>query len=203
MTFLGRFRGGREVEPHLHEAPAIMTGPLAVLGVLSVVGGALNLPSFVGGSHKLEHWLEPVTEPATRLMDALVLPHGSTELMLVGGAVAIALIGLALGLRVTMRGPIEVPAMAPPETGIWRLLHGKYFIDELYGRLFVGPTVWFSRTVLWKGFDQFLVDRLGVGGTARVAQGLGWLGSRLQNGQVALYVTLFAVGVVIILRTLA
>jgi NADH-quinone oxidoreductase subunit L len=203
MTFLGRFRGGNEVEPHLHEAPAIMTGPLAVLGVLSVVGGALNLPSFVGGSHKLEHWLEPVTEPATRLMDALVLPHGSTELALVGGAVAIALIGLALGLRVTMRGPIAVPSLAPPETGIWRLLNGKYFIDELYGRLFVGPTVWFSRTVLWKGFDQFLVDRLGVGGTARVAQGLGWLGSRLQSGQVALYVTLFAVGVVIILRTLA
>ena len=35
-----------------------------------------------------------------------------------------------------------------------------------------------------------------------LAQGLGWLGSRLQNGQTALYVTLFAAGVVIILRTL-
>ena len=43
---------------------------------------------------------------------------------------------------------------------------------------------------------------MGVGGTARLAQGLGWLGSRLQNGQTALYVTLFAAGVVIILRTL-
>lgn len=53
-----------------------------------------------------------------------------------------------------------------------------------------------------EGFDQFLVDRMGVGGTARLAQGLGWLGSRLQNGQTALYVTLFAAGVVIILRTL-
>ena len=41
-----------------------------------------------------------------------------------------------------------------------------------------------------------------MGGTARVAEGLGWLGSRLQNGQVAFYVAMFAVGAVLILRTL-
>jgi NADH-quinone oxidoreductase subunit L len=202
MTFLGTFRSGEGVQAHLHEAPAIMTVPLVVLGVLSAAGGMLNLPSFVGGSAALEHWLAPVTESATRLMEPLPLPHGSTELYLIGGAVLIALTGLALGLRLTLGAPIPLPAAQPPERGVWRLLHGKYFIDELYAKLFVQPTVWFSRTVLWKGFDQFLVDRMGVGGTARIAQGLGWLGSRLQNGQTALYVTLFAVGVVIILRTL-
>lgn len=53
--------------------------------------------------------------------------------------------------------------------------------------------MWLSRTALWRGFDQFLVDRMLVGGTARLAQGLGWLGSRLQNGQVAFYVTLFTI----------
>ncbi len=202
MTFLGTFRGGSDVEPHLHEAPAVMTAPLAVLGILSVIGGALNLPSFVGGSHGLEHWLEPVTEPATRLMDALVMPHGSVEYALIAGAIAIAITGLVVGVRSTLRSTIPTPAEAPAETGIRRLLYGKYFIDELYQKLFVGPLVWFSRRVLWQGFDQFLVDRMAVGGTARVAQGLGWLGSRLQNGQVAFYVTLFAVGVVLILRTL-
>ena len=105
-------------------------------------------------------------------------------------------------MRITLGQAIPLPAAQPAERGLWRLLNGKYFIDELYAKVFVGPTVWFSRTVLWKGFDQFLVDRMGVGGTARLAQGLGWLGSRLQNGQTALYVTLFAAGVVIILRTL-
>ena len=203
MTFLGKFRSGDAVQGHLHEAPAIMTVPLAVLGVLSVAGGMLNLPSFVGGSAALAHWLEPVTESATRMMDPLQLPHGNTELYLIAGAVVIALTGLALGVRLTLGRPIALPAEQAPERGLWRLLNGKYFIDELYAKVIVGPTVWFSRTVLWKGFDQFLVDRMGVGGTARIAQGLGWLGSLLQNGQVALYVTLFAAGVVIILRTLA
>ena len=202
MTFFGRFRGGEAVEPHLHEAPISMTGPLAVLGVLTVVGGALNLPSFVGGSHALEHWLEPVLVPANALLDPLHLPHGTTELLLVAGAVAIALTGLALGFARTLRRPVPTPDQAPPETGIGRVLAGKYFVDEFYQKAFVGPVVWLSRTVLWKGVDAFLIDRVGVGGTARLAQGLGWLGSRLQNGQVALYVTMFTIGAVLILRAL-
>jgi NADH-quinone oxidoreductase subunit L len=127
-------------------------------------------------------------------------PHGSTELFLVGGAIAIAVIGLGLGLLHTRRRPVLTPALAPAETGIGRVLAGKYFVDELYSRVIVRPTVWLSTTVLWKGLDQFFIDRVGVGGTARVAQGLGWLGSRLQNGQVALYVTLFTLGAVLVLR---
>jgi NADH-quinone oxidoreductase subunit L len=202
MTFFGRFRGGEDAEAHLHEAPAVMTGPLAVLGVLTVAGGLINLPAFAGGSHWLEHWLEPVTAQANALLDPLHLPHGTTELLLVGGAVLIAVVGLVLGFRRTLGREIPTPARTPPATGFARLLEGKYFVDELYQRLFVGPVVWLSRTVLWRGFDQFLVDRMGVGGAARVAQGLGWLGSRLQNGQVALYVTLFTVGAVLILRAL-
>jgi NADH-quinone oxidoreductase subunit L len=200
MTFLGRFRGGDDVEPHLHEAPLVMTAPLAVLGVLTVIGGAINLPTFVGGNHWLEHWLEPVLAPANALMAPLHPPHGTTELLLVGGAIAIALVGLTFGLLWTLRRPIFTPKLAPAETGIGRVLAGKYFVDEFYHRVIVRPTVWLSTTVLWKGLDQFVIDRVGVGGTARVAQGLGWVGSRLQNGQVAFYVTLFTLGAVLVLR---
>jgi NADH-quinone oxidoreductase subunit L len=200
MTFLGRFRGGEAVEHHLHEAPMVMTGPLTVLGILTVVGGLINLPAFAGGHHWLETWLEPVVAPANALLDPLHPPHGTTELLLVAGAIVIALVGLGLGLRMTLARPVLTPSEAPPETGFGRVLAGKYFIDELYSKLIVRPTVWFSTTVLWKGLDQLLIDRVGVGGTARVAQGLGWLGSRLQNGQVALYVTLFTIGAVLVLR---
>ncbi|HRP07509.1 MAG TPA: hypothetical protein PLL69_03385, partial [Gemmatimonadales bacterium] len=202
MTFLGSFRGGEDVEPHLHEAPAVMTGPLAVLGVLTVAGGLINLPSFAGGHHWLEHWLEPVTGPASRLLDPLEAPHGSTELLLIAGAIAIALTGLLLGAFTTLRKPVPLPADAPPETGIARVLANKYWVDEIYDRLIVKPVVWFSTNVLWKGLDAFLIDRIAVGGTARTAQGLGWLGSRLQNGQVAFYVTIFTIGAVLVFRAI-
>jgi NADH-quinone oxidoreductase subunit L len=202
MTFLGSFRGGDATEAGLHEAPWIMTGPLLVLGVLSVVGGVLNLPELVGGSDALHRWLEPITAPADALLPVLTLPHGGTELMLIGGAVAIGLLGLFLGTTMTLRAPIVTPERAVPERGFALLLFEKYRIDELYRALIVGPVVWLSRRVLWQAIDQFLLDRLAVGGTARIAQGLGWLGSRLQNGQVALYVTMFAIGAVILLRSL-
>ena len=83
------------------------------------------------------------------------------------------------------------------------MLEAKYYIDELYHHVIVAPVLWISRRVLWQGVDQFLVDRIAVGGTARVAQGLGWVGSRLQNGQVTFYVAIFVVGAILILRTLA
>src|SRR6185295_12138193 len=98
MTFLGENRTGEKERGHLHEAPWIMTGPLVVLGLLSLVGGVLNLPHLVGGHAALERWLEPVMEPALRLRQ-MVMPEGSTEFMLVGAAVAIGVLGLFLGFR--------------------------------------------------------------------------------------------------------
>ena len=57
-----------------------------------------------------------------------------------------------------------------------------------------------SRTVLWKGVDQGLIDGAAVNGSARISRGMGWLGSRLQTGQVGVYVVLFLVGALWILR---
>jgi hypothetical protein len=44
-----------------------------------------------------------------------------------------------------------------------------------------------------------VVDGAGVNGTARVARGLGWLGSKVQAGDVGVYVVVFAAGVVAVL----
>ena len=45
-----------------------------------------------------------------------------------------------------------------------------------------------------------MVDGAAVNGTAKLSQGLGWLGSRLQTGQVGVYVVLFLAGAVWILH---
>ena len=62
LTFFGNFRGTEEQKHHLHESPISMTLPLVVLAVLSVVGGFINLPHFIGhGEYQnLAHWLEPL-----------------------------------------------------------------------------------------------------------------------------------------------
>jgi NADH-quinone oxidoreductase subunit L len=199
MTFLGENRTGENERGHLHEAPWIMTGPLVVLGVLSLAGGVLNLPHLVGGHAALERWLEPVMEPALRLRQ-LVMPEGSTEYLLVGGAVAIGLLGLFLGFRATLARPIPTARQAPAETGFALVLNRKYFVDELYDAVVVRPVVWLSRVVLWKGVDQGVVDGVGVNGAAWTSRLAGGGLRLLQTGQVGIYVVLFLVGAIWILR---
>jgi NADH-quinone oxidoreductase subunit L len=199
MTFLGENRTGEHERGHLHEAPWIMTGPLVVLGALSLVGGVLNLPHLVGGHAALERWLEPVMEPALRL-GQLVMPEGSTEYLLVGAAVAIGVLGLFLGFRTTLARPIPTAKQAPAETGFALVLNRKYFVDELYDAVIVRPLVWLSRVVLWKGVDQGVVDGVGVNGTAWASRLVGGGLRLLQTGQVGIYVVLFLVGAIWILR---
>jgi NADH-quinone oxidoreductase subunit L len=195
LTFHGENRTGAEAQAHLHEAPWVMTGPLLVLGVLSAVGGFLNGPHVLGGHAWLHEWLEPVLAPANAIAPAQ-LPSHTTELVLIGIATLLGAAGLVLGFRATMRTPAVPAAEAAPERGFGGLLAAQYHVDRIYDRLIVRPVAWFSRVVLWKTIDQGLVDGIAVSGSARILQGLGWLGSRLQTGQVGLYLLLFVAGAV-------
>ena len=47
MTFFGDCRASHEVQHHIHESPAVMTGPLVVLACLAFAGGLLPIPAIV------------------------------------------------------------------------------------------------------------------------------------------------------------
>jgi NADH-quinone oxidoreductase subunit L len=197
-TFHGPNRTGEREREHLHEAPWSMTGPLVALGVLTVIGGALNVPPLLGGGSFLEHWVEPVTGAANRLSPLVEVPH-ATEWALVVGAVLVAGLGMVGAVRL-LRTESLVPArLAPPESGLARLLWKKWYVDELYDAVIVRPVMWVSREVLWKIVDVRIVDGLLVNGTAVVTRALGWVGSRLQTGEVGAYVVIFVGGVLAVL----
>ncbi|HTL04242.1 MAG TPA: hypothetical protein VL241_00725, partial [Gemmatimonadales bacterium] len=168
----------------------------------TVAGGLLNLPAFAGGHEGLAHWLEPGLKTALQKVP-LVPVEGRTETLLIAGAVIVALAGLLLGWRATLARPIPVAREAPAERGFARVLFHKYYIDELYRAVIVRPLVGISRWILWKGVDQGLVDGAAVNGSAAFMRGLGWLGSRLQSGQLGVYVVIFLIGAVWLLRALA
>src|SRR3954462_15520765 len=93
-TFHGPNRTGDEERKHLHEAPWVMTGPLVVLGIATVVGGWLNLPKLIpiGPLEGLQHWLEPVVGQAALMVTNghELEPAASTEWFLIGTAITIA-----------------------------------------------------------------------------------------------------------------
>ena len=192
-TFHGPNRTGDREREQLHEAPPLMTAPLVVLGVLTLLGGAVNIPLLFGGGARLEHWLAPVT-------DVAVAPAAeaspATERALVVSAVLVAVLGLVAALRLLKPETLVPARLAPPERGLGRLLWNKWYVDELYDAIVVRPVMWLSREVLWKVVDVRVVDGLLVNGTAAASRAVGWVGSRLQTGEVGVYVVLFVVGVI-------
>jgi NADH-quinone oxidoreductase subunit L len=198
-TFHGPNRTGDREREHLGEAPWIMTGPLLVLGILSAVGGWLNLPKFLplGPTLALEHWLEPVVgESALRITKGTVpeITH-SVEYTLVGAAVAIAVIGIWIAWQRLKPADLLPKAQAKPEEGFQRVLLHKYFVDEGYDKVIVRPTYSTSRNLLWRGIDIGLIDGLMVNGSAWFTRGVGWLGSALQSGQTGTYAWVLVLGV--------
>jgi NADH-quinone oxidoreductase subunit L len=201
-TFHGPNRTGERERDHLHEAPWVMTGPLVVLGILSFVGGWLNLPAILGESLPIEalhHWLEPVVgASAVRLAGADAHLEHSTEYLLIGAALAIAVIGILYAFA--RLDPKRLPAArdARPEEGFSRVLANKYYVDEAYDRVVVDPTVNISRRVLWRGVDVGLIDGI-VNGAAGLMRGFGRAGSWMQSGQVGTYAWVLLVGVLAVL----
>jgi NADH-quinone oxidoreductase subunit L len=205
-TFHGPTRTGAEEEKYLHEAPWVMTAPLVVLGILTAVGGWLNLPEVVtdliplGPREVLAHWLEPVVGGATaRVTSGTAHVAPSTEEALIGVAVAIAVAGIVFAMLRLKPQRLPRKRDAIPEFGFEGVVANKYYVDEGIDRAIVRPTYRLSRSFLWRFVDAGLIDGLLVNGSAGLARGFGWLGSRLQTGNVGIYAWVLVVGVLAML----
>jgi NADH-quinone oxidoreductase subunit L len=202
-TFHGPNRTGEREFPHLHDAPWLMTGPVVVLGLLTIVGGWLNLPDFasvlgpVGG---LEHWLDPVVGSATaRVVAGAPETSSGLEYGLVGLAVLIAIAGIAIAATQLKPERLKPKRESPPDEGFEKVLANKYYVDEIYDATIVQPLVGTSRGLLWRGIDVGLIDGLGVTGSAYLARFAGWVGSQLQSGQLGTYAWVLTIGVLAVL----
>jgi NADH-quinone oxidoreductase subunit L len=213
MVFFGSPR--HAAAEHAQESPRVMTVPLVVLALLSVLGGALNLP----GIHSLGGWLEHTLGPSEAGFSWGVA--GLSTLL------ALAAIALAWSLYSkreqagAWKDPLE--SLGWLFTGMSRrwyvdegiqlvllngykalarflaeVVDGRFWHDWFHDTLIVGGWNWLSHTAL----DQ-AVDRRGIDA---FANGLGtatrWLAGslrRLQNGFVRSYALAVMLGVVLIL----
>lgn len=205
-TFHGPVRTGSEEEKHLHEAPWVMTGPLVVLGILTIAGGWLNLPEVVtdllpiGRTGALDHWLEPVVGSATtRVIGGAAAPNVTTEEALIATAVVIAVVGIIFALLRLKPQRLVRKSEAVPEQGFAGVVAHKYYVDEGLDRAIVIPTYAVSRNFLWRLVDNGLIDGFFVNGSAALARGFGWMGSRLQTGNTGIYAWVLVVGVLAML----
>jgi NADH-quinone oxidoreductase subunit L len=198
MTFHGEFRGGEEAEHHLHESPTTMTLPLQVLGVLSIVGGFIGLPSQLWGKPEqnlIDRFLEPVILHAEHGEHA-AHPGLGLELGLIVLSLAVAGFGIWLAYRFYLgpRAGERPRSLAERFAFGYRMLVNKYWVDELYGATVVAGTVKLART-LWD-VDARVVDGA-VNGTRHATVGSSFLSGifdlRIVDGAVNLIATIYDV----------
>jgi NADH-quinone oxidoreductase subunit L len=190
LAFFGGPRMPKEVAHHVHESPAVMTIPLIVLAVLTVVAGlAVGIPSSQGTA--FAHFLAPVLPLEESEHSAGV----AFSLLVLSAVVAIA--GVALAWMVYGRTPVRAASIGVARNPLHKILIDKYYVDEIYDALFVKPiyqlSLWLARV-----FDPRVIDGLVNGVATTVASWSRGL-RRVQTGFVmnyALGVLLGAVAVI-------
>jgi len=167
LTFWGEERMDQHTKHHIHESPRNVIYPLAVLAVLSVIGGYVGLPGWLGVSNKFEHFLEPVLKlPET---SAYVVVHsGSQEMLFTGLSVLISLIGIFFAYRFYVANPGTADRVAEKIKGLYTIVYRKYYVDELYDALFVNRTKNLGDACFF--VDSKFVDGA-VNGTAATTRG--------------------------------
>jgi NADH-quinone oxidoreductase subunit L len=204
MTFHGKSRVDDHVAKHLHESPAVMTTPLWILAILSIIGGWVGIP-WIESLNLFPQWLEPVMKgkvvvsQLTGGIPAHAVHHSlSFELMLALVSVVVAAIGIFIAYKLYVKNP-ELPERLTYGRffPVYHLVLDKYRIDELYDRLFVKPTLWLSEKLMWRVVDEKIIDGT-VNGIADLAKGWGSWTRRLQTGYVQNYALMIVIGVVLI-----
>ena len=187
LTFYKDFRGTEHQKNHLHESPALITFPLIVLGILSLVGGLISLP----GNSWLNDYLAPIF---TR---SVVEEHhfGPREYILMTVAVIGGLVGIIMAYLKYIKQSF-VPAADEQIKGFSKVLYNKFYVDEFYMAIIVKPINQLSRFLRNK--IETAISSL-VSGLGTITKSLGTAGQEVQNGSVGLYLFSFVIGVVGIL----
>jgi NADH-quinone oxidoreductase subunit L len=199
LVFHGEERMDEKTRSHLHETPWVVTLPLVMLAIPSLVIGWFTVqPVLFGGffgdaihvdhsrdvlAHMGEHW------------------HGALGLLLHAWQTPVfwlAMAGLATAVYLYLLRP-DLPAKIKSKVeGLYTVLDRKYYFDDLYIK---GFAAWGRRigTTLWKRGDQFLIDGVLVNGTANSVARLAGVMRQLQSGYLYTYAFAMIIGLTMFL----
>ncbi len=175
LVFHGRERMDEHTRSHLHESPLVVTIPLVMLAIPSVIIGWFTVSDVVFGSGfgtaivvreanaVLAHMAAGYHGPAAYVMHAFSAP-----------VPYLALAGALVAWYACVRRPAIAEALAGRLAPIHTLLVNKYYLDAFNQRVLADGSVGLGK-VLWRYADAGVIDGLFVNGSARV---VGWL-SRL------------------------
>jgi NADH-quinone oxidoreductase subunit L len=172
MTFTGKPRD-HHVYEHAHESPRIMTTPLIILAIFSIVV-AWGWPIWDAEASALEHHLHHAQHPSViadlgktahetwqggpvKPYDRSERIHAEEKHSTAGGlAIIVVFLGFLFAWFMYYRGMLDPAEAYDQFPGVYRFLQHKWYFDEFYSAALVRPSLtvahWF------RAFDTYVID---------------------------------------------
>ena len=183
-----------------HESPWVVTLPLVLLAIPSVLVGYFTIdPMLYGNFFKGVIFVNTEAHPAMEVLREEF--HGPLAMglhALQTWPFWLALAGVATSFLFYMVAPQIPAAIQRAVNPLYRLLENKYYLDELYFAVFAKGSRLLG-TGFWKAGDQTLIDGLVVNGSAKAVGALAAVTRKLQTGFIYSYATAMVIGVLVLL----
>ena len=187
MIFFGKPKDSEAYE-HAHESPKIMNIPLIILAIFATVSGFFIFP-FVGQLFGFDDGFMGIVY--------LYHPHVfHLEFTTMITAISISLLGVLLGYFYWFyedgRRANNASKWAPE---IYNLFLNKYYIDNFYQAFINKFVLGLASIIAW--FDDKIVNRSGIDGSAQILNYVGYRLKFLQTGKIPNYVLMMSVGILL------
>ncbi|RUQ31805.1 MAG: NADH-quinone oxidoreductase subunit L [Candidatus Competibacteraceae bacterium] len=199
LVFHGKERMDHHTQEHLHETPAVVTVPLILLAIPSVVIGAMTIQPLLFGNV-----FEGVIQVAPNhdvLEHIAAHFHGAMSFALhglMGLPFMLVLAGLGSAYYLYMMRPDLPDQIQQRFSGLYDVMIRKYLFDEIYQVVFMRGCRSLG-TALWKYGDAGLIDGLMVNGTARLVGWFAAVARQVQTGYLYTYAFAMIIGLLILL----
>ena len=196
----GHGHGGHDEHQKPHESPWVVTVPLILLAIPSVVIGFMTIEPMLYG----EFFKNVITVDAARHEGMKILGeefHGPVGMALhafTSLPFFLALAGVACSYYMYMVNPALPKAIKSACMPIYTLLENKYYLDWINENILARGARALG-TGLWKGGDQALIDGAVVNGSWKL---VGWVSRavrQVQTGYLYHYALTMAAGVLLLM----
>jgi NADH-quinone oxidoreductase subunit L len=201
LVFHGPTRMDAETASHAHESPWVVTVPLILLAIPSVLIGYFTVePLLFGGALSDAIYVREAHDVVAKLSEKF---HGAFAFGLHGFVTPVfwlAMAGVGVSTYIYLFNPGLAGTIKERAHLLWTVLDKKYGFDELYQRVFAGGGLKLA-SGLSRGGDRFLIDGLIVNGSARVVGLASGLMRRTQSGFLFHYAFAMIIGLVALLAS--
>jgi NADH-quinone oxidoreductase subunit L len=197
LVFHGEGPRDEHAKAHLHESPKVVTVPLILLAIPSVILGYITIGPMLFGD-----WFKDVLFVLPEHNGMAVVGehfHGATGFILhgmMGLPFYLAMGGLFVAWYIYMKNPVIADRVKSTLAPIYTMLDKKYWFDEAYQYVFAGGSRLLGK-FLWLAGDRGLIDGLAVNGSAF---SVGWVAGvvrHLQTGYLYHYAIAMILGLIL------